>query len=526
VSADGVSVLYQVPHPPLINEDTNYRYPEIDDDEFDHFLDKVKNSSPGFNGSLKRSDTSSVTLPVTWSSSSLDRRSDNQESCVSRSSEESILNESPHVQGPVILLGENFEPQVMTEDYQASPQDYSSSSMGSSMLYSTYIPDSCVIGDEVSIVCNEFTQIETESSNTDTDDHSKTEYNMQYGKAWTSNIKLPSLLDYWENKNKDNETNQFKKYASESNIFENSQPPENGLRRIPKDKHFTSCEESFPESDYSVQSGYEEHIYQTIEEPSSSNRFKDFVQEESGFFSYESNANHNSFRFTTNIKEISEEPSDFDDNLPDPSDAHCLDITDREYIDSEESDNHVTVISVDYIDTNKTNNNISVGHHQFAKGSSKFSSVKDLRKLFEKDALPDQKEPKLIIKPDPSDTVHSLTARSVPRSFRDVLKSNKAPSRDNIVKVPIVNTVEKYPGLQDSQVHIVYDSRSDYRSDSPEHSGIPAMPVVFTSRRHAEREKGEQGGYTSDDSSLGGSNHKYTVYKRKQQPKKEKIIWA
>ena len=68
----------------------------------------------------------------------------------------------------------------------------------------------------------------------------------------------------------------------------------------------------------------------------------------------------------------------------------------------------MTVISVDYIDTNKTNNNISVGHHQFAKGSSKFSSVKDLRKLFEKDALPDQKEPKLIIKPDPSDTVNIL----------------------------------------------------------------------------------------------------------------------
>ena len=76
------------------------------------------------------------------------------------------------------------------------------------------------------------------------------------------------------------------------------------------------------------------------------------------------------------------------------------------------------------------------------------------------------------------------------------------------------------------QVHVVYDSRSDYRSDSPEHSGIPAMPVVFTRRRQVDRERGEQGGYTSDDSSLGASSHKYSAYKRKQQIKKEKIIWA
>ena len=53
--------------------------------------------------------------------------------------------------------------------------------------------------------------------------------------------------------------------------------------------------------------------------------------------------------------------------------------------------------------------------------------------------------------------VHSLTARSVPRSFRDGLKSNKAPAKDNIVKVPLVNMMEPYPGLEDNQVrHMNY----------------------------------------------------------------------
>ena len=408
VSADGVNVLYQVPHPPLINEDNNFHYPEIDDEEFDQFIDKVKNTSPIFSGSLKRSDTSSVTLPGTWSSSSLDRRSDTQDSPVSRCSQDSILNESPHVQGPVILLGENFEPQVMTDDYQAPSQDYSSSSMGSSMLYSTYIPDSCVIGDEVSIVCNEFTQIETDSA--DSDEQVQPDYNPQYGKAWTSNIRLPSLMDYWENKNKSDDTNKFKKYASESNIFENSHPPENGLRKITKDKHFTSCEESFPESDYSVQSGYEDHIYQKIEAASASNLLRD--KEESGFFSYESNAAPTSFRFTANIREISEEPSDFDDDLPDPTYAQCFDLSDKEYVDSQDdSDNHVTVIAVDYIDTNQTNisnNNTGDWHHP-AQKNSKFSSVKDLRKLFEKEAVPEQKSNHQL---DPSDTVIILVVLS------------------------------------------------------------------------------------------------------------------
>ena len=74
-------------------------------------------------------------------------------------------------------------------------------------------------------------------------------------------------------------------------------------------------------------------------------------KEESGFFSYESSTAPTSFRVTANIREISEEPRDFDDDLPDPSYAQCFDLTDKEYVDSQDdSDNHVTIISVDYID--------------------------------------------------------------------------------------------------------------------------------------------------------------------------------
>ena len=80
----------------------------------------------------------------------------------------------------------------------------------------------------------------------------------------------------------------------------------------------------------------------------------------------------------------------------------------------------------------------------------------------------------------------------------------------------------------ENQVHIVYDSREDYdnRSESPEHSGIPAIPVVFPARRlHHHQE--QQGGYTSDDSSLGmGTKLNYSPSRRRIQAKKERIIWA
>ena len=46
------------------------------------------------------------TLVVSWSSSSLDTQSDTQDTPGSRCSQDSNLSESPHVQGPLILLGE------------------------------------------------------------------------------------------------------------------------------------------------------------------------------------------------------------------------------------------------------------------------------------------------------------------------------------------------------------------------------------------------------------------------------------
>ena len=401
--ADGVNVFYQVPNPPLINNENDINYHDIDDEEYSRFLRKVKNSSPVFSGSLKRSETSSMTLPVTWSTSSLDRRSDNQETSESKCSEDSILYGSPHIQGPIVLLDENFEPQVITEDYIAPPHEYTSSSMGSSMFYSTFIPDSALNTDEVGIVCNEFTKIETES--TISDESIKPEYNKKYNNTWKSNVRLPSLLDYWEKKNKNEETNKFKKYASESNLFENPHPPENGLRNIIKEKNLTSCEESFPESDFSVQSGYEDHIYQKI------NYTNQSAREESGFFSYESKM-CNSLRFNSEIKEISEEPSDYDDDLPDPTYADCFDsaYANASFITHSDSDNHVTIIAVDYKDTNNTNNNNIEQRPQQECQSTKFSSVRDLRKMFEISSGPEQNLLKIDHKIGPSDTVKtSLT---------------------------------------------------------------------------------------------------------------------
>merc|ERR550534_2063878 len=85
--------------------------------------------------------------------------------------------------GPVLLLGADFAPQVMTEECHpsyssSSPSSRptsshpSSNSITSSHMYSTFLPDSAVAHlppcleqrEEVSIVCNQFTCIETDPS--------------------------------------------------------------------------------------------------------------------------------------------------------------------------------------------------------------------------------------------------------------------------------------------------------------------------------------------------------------------------
>ena len=386
--ADGVCVSYQVPGPPLISQ--------IDDEEFDKFMTNVRNSCPAISGdSLRRSDTSSATLPVTWSSSSLDKKfseSEGSSPTTGTSSQDSLLNYSPppvlaQAQGPVMLLGENFEPQVMTEDCQPCPREYSSpstsqsSSTSGSMFYATFIPDSQVRSlhtDEVSIVCNEFTQIETDSHSGQTSSSSSTESGDSeeilaikepniVEKNWTSTIRLPSLLDFWERRNQEAK---FKKYASESNICHDEAPPENGLRKIPRDKNFTSCEESLNEdSDYSVRSGYEDHIYEEVSPATCSGRGRAVNNEESGFFSYE-----NPSLYRSQGNRVQEETCN-DDN-PEESIEHleCSYSSDRE--------NNVTVIAVDF---NSTNNNIESCPDRNSQKIKVLTSVKDLRKLFERD---------------------------------------------------------------------------------------------------------------------------------------------
>ena len=73
------------------------------------------------------------------------------------------------------------------------------------------------------------------------------------------------------------------------------------------------------------------------------------------------------------------------------------------------------------------------------------------------------------------------------------------------------------------QVHIVYDSRSD----SPEHVGIPAVPVKVFSARQPSALAGETGGYTSDESQGNNSRGNTRANTRRHKlNKKEKIIWA
>ena len=404
LKTDGVCVSYHEPRPPPITEEVEDEEEEDEVEEgegesYQEFLNKVKNSCSMLTGSLMRSDTSSATLPVTWSSCSLDLSPESSQDSLGAAVTTSTSSPSPPtVQGPVILLGDNFDPQVMTEDYQVCPPVYSSTSASrstsdsGSMFYATFIPDRCLVEDEVSIVCNGYTQIETDSHNTTASESEDTQElpimaeMVSKEKAWTSSVKLPTLLDFWERRNKES---QFKKYASESNISKNQELPENGLRKIPKEKYFTSCEESFnEESDYSVRSGYEDHIYQRIESDTQATNKRNgdtLPQEESGFFSYE---NTNTTASTSKSPEKRKERSSgsyYEDDLSDPTYA-CINWSrdsirarDRAGDSDSCSENNVTVIAVDFNQTNMNNNNL-VEHDRPAKLTT---SVKDLRKLFE-----------------------------------------------------------------------------------------------------------------------------------------------
>ena len=142
--------------------------------------------------------------------------------------------------------------------------------------------------------------------------------------------------------------------------------------------------------------------------------------------------------------------------------------------------------------------------------------------------------------------IHSLTARSVPRQFREGLKAGRPLDRN--IKVvhaadaddsskqrlsdphtrttPTAKTLKKTnlsSTSSGSQLNIVYDSEQkdlvpypegEYiRTPSPEHSGIPARPVQIMRKTSAEEQE-----YTSDGSSYRASVAAATPPQRKYPP--------
>ena len=309
--ADGVSVLYSAPAPPLIpphhtnfNHEQDHEFTsgleEEERDEFDEFLEKVKSASP-----IRRCETSSASLPVSW-----------------YSSRDSMI--SPHQ--PNSLQSDDYAPQIMTEDYVASPQPSTQSSLSSSAFYTTFLPDrdlnSSEVGgldledSQVGIVENEYTIVEYSDPSCQEDEDVYWAERREEGTStaesleprieernWKSNSGLADIKDFWEKKVPKNQ--QYVKYASDSNICEMSGAPENGLRNIPKDKDFSSRDGS----ESSERSGFEDHIYCRIDEVQEP-RYPAPGFQESGFFSYDQ------YGYYDNV--IPEEPSDYEDSLLEP----------------------------------------------------------------------------------------------------------------------------------------------------------------------------------------------------------------
>lgn len=129
--------------------------------------------------------------------------------------------------------------------------------------------------------------------------------------------------------------------------------------------------------------------------------------------------------------------------------------------------------------------------------------------------------------------IHSLTARSVPRQFREGLKKGMPHRSDRNIKLWHQHEhQQRQLQLQQREqrersstpssewtanLHIVYDSeRSDVvpypdaeyvRTPSPEHTGIPARPVKMVVGKKGEASASvaagvAAGGYSSDDSNL------------------------
>jgi hypothetical protein len=481
--AGGISVTYRAPAPPLITpadvpilhydheeeeEDGGDGYRGAADAELAAFLARVKSASPL---ATRRSDTSSASLPVSpWLSSRdsllLALSSPGGGGAVGGHS----CSDGDEDDGrPASLTSEDFEPQIMTEDcatvvvgvsVTSSPSHFlrssstdsvasstrtagSSASSGGQVYYSPYIPDR-----EVVIVENEFTRFQpapsvllgsgrssagTSSEVRDCHDEDKISlgydnledggggkrHQEYYSRAWHYNS-AAEMKAFWEAR----AGQVLIKASSESNIFEHGrQPPENGLREIPRDREYTSGEEEEEE----------EEEYQADELRGRSYLCQPYY-EESGFYFYGYD----------NV--IPEEPSDYEDSWTSDTARHISLIavghqhnnSPHSLIHIEESEeegdlvvgqssdenDHVTVISVEppppvaastnnrchtaavlTPTTNTTNNTphrrvnawahainnsgtaVDEERRQFSSPSPPFRcSVKDLRRMFERQA--------------------------------------------------------------------------------------------------------------------------------------------
>jgi hypothetical protein len=350
------------------------------------------------------------------------------------------------LRGPASLTSEDFEPQIMTEDcvmvmsssrvHGQSSTESPTSSLSSTaglLLYTSFIPDA-----EVTVIENEFTMMEL-SPKQHRDEGSTTidsfesqevmEYecnnnnNLEYGRAWRSTTSVAEIKAFWEARAG---MPPLVKASSESNLFETGcQPPENGLREILKDTEFTSGEEEDEEEEvegeeekHFGEKSVEEKAYHVGKHVSGPHYRQQQQYEESGFYSYDYD----------NV--IPEEPSDYEDswngdnsggthrhisliavahNDADSNSGSSFSHNSQELLEDSTASDHVTVISVDHSPktlrvTNRTDNTpTNTTNPHYAKQGTVHDvagdeqprapfhcSVKDLRRLFERQAAADE----------------------------------------------------------------------------------------------------------------------------------------
>lgn len=122
--------------------------------------------------------------------------------------------------------------------------------------------------------------------------------------------------------------------------------------------------------------------------------------------------------------------------------------------------------------------------------------------------------------------IHSLTARSVPRQFREDLRKDLPLDKNIRIPAPQKSSTTEAPSSE-NECHIIYDSQHHdqvpypeaefIRTPSPEHTGIPAGPVKMPPIRSWQSNasimaQNQVVGYTSDDSN-SSTNHELVPVK-------------